>query len=108
MAMRNFTNKLWNIGRYMLMNLENSKKTIPIYSEKLEPKLADEDKKILEELSQLVKKTTDLIERYRFDLASEGLYQFVWHRLADEYIEYSKERIRTGDIIVLSVLHHLY
>jgi valyl-tRNA synthetase len=106
-AYRNFANKIWNIGRFILMNLENEKK-VPFYDSKMDSKLTQEDKEILKDLDELIKSATRLIEKYRFDLAAEDIYHFIWHRFADEYIEYSKARIKEGDEIVLSVLRHVY
>lgn len=107
-AMRNFTNKVWNIGRFILTNLEVAKKKVPFYSSKMDSKLTNEDKEIIKDLSQLIKEVTRLIERYRFDLAAERIYQFIWHRFADQYIEYSKKRVKEKDLIVLAVLRHVY
>jgi len=107
-AMRNFGNKIWNIGRFILINLEASKKKVPFYNSKMDAKLTKEDKEILKDLNRLVKETTKLIEKYRFDLAAEGIYHFLWHRFADEYLEYSKVRIKEGDEIILAVLRHVY
>lgn len=107
-AMRNFCNKIWNIGRFILMNLEASKKKVPFYDSKMDSKLTQEDKEILKDLGKLIKSTTRLIEKYRFDLAAEGIYHFLWHRFADEYLEYSKARIKESDEAVLAVLRHVY
>ena len=107
-AYRNFANKLWNIGRFILINLESSKKPVPFYSSELNPKLTKQDRQILKDLDTLIKKTTKLIDKYRFDLAAEGLYQFVWHRLADEYIEYSKTKLQDGPVSSLSILSYVY
>jgi valyl-tRNA synthetase len=105
--MRNFANKLWNIGRFILMNLESVASEVPFYDSKMTG-LTKEDQEILKDLDVLIKKVTSLIERYRFDLAAESLYQFTWHRFADEYIEYSKDRIKEGNRVVLSVLRYVY
>ena len=107
-AYRNFANKIWNMGRFILMNLEPIKEKVPFYSPRINKKLTKEDKKIIKDLEQLIKKVTDLLERFRFDLAAEQLYHFIWHRLADQYIEYSKERIKKNDVIVLSILRYVY
>ncbi len=107
-SMRNFANKIWNIGRFILMSLEASKEKVPFYDSKMDPKLTKEDKEILKDLNKLIKDTTKLIEKYRFDLAAEGIYHFLWHRFADEYIEYSKKRVGKGDVTILSVLRHVY
>jgi valyl-tRNA synthetase len=47
-------------------------------------------------------------KNWRYDLAGEDIYQFIWHRFADEYIEYSKDRMQKGDRVVLSVLRHVF
>lgn len=107
-GMRNFANKVWNIGRFILIAFEQIKKGVPFYSKEMDKILTKEDKKILKNLEQLVKKTTGLLEKYRFDLAAESLYHFIWHQFADKYIEHSKERIKKGDIVVLVVLRHVY
>jgi valyl-tRNA synthetase len=106
-AMRNFANKLWNIGRFILMNLESVASEVPFYDSKMTG-LTKEDQEILKDLDVLIKKVTSLIECYRFDLAAESLYQFTWHRFADEYLEYSKDRIKEGNRVVLSVLRYVY
>ena len=110
-AYRNFANKLWNIGRFIIGRLEaggcKKYEDLPSYSDSLEG-LTDEDRRIVENLHQLIEETTNLIERYRFDLAADGVYHFVWHRFADEYIEYSKKRIVEGDKAVLTVLRYVY
>ena len=84
-AYRNFGNKIWNMGRFILMNLEASKKKVAFYDSKMDSKLTKEDKEILKDLNKLIKETTRLIEKYRFDLAAEGIYHFLcrWIRMED-------------------------
>ena len=110
-GMRNFANKIWNIGRFIYNNLENKgcKKydDLPSCSKSLRG-LTKEDKEIIKDLHQLIKKVTKLLEKYRFDLAAESLYHFIWHRLADEYIEYSKKRIQEDNKVALVVLRYVY
>ncbi|MFH1451487.1 MAG: valine--tRNA ligase [bacterium] len=107
-AMRNFSNKLWNINRFILTNLEMAKmKTAPVFSPKTKG-LSSQDKKIIKETTQLIKKITGLIDRYRFDLAAQELYHFVWHNFADKYIEYSKPRLDKEPKTTLAVLSHVY
>ena len=94
-GMRNFSNKIWNIGR--LIKIKNEKLKIKNTNQKLKSlkkeNLTEEDKKILKDLKTLAKKTTNLLEKYRFDLAADGLYHFLWHRFADEYTEHAKTRL---------------
>jgi len=110
-SMRNFANKVWNIGRFILGNLEEKgyqKFTdLPEYPTDI-PNLKDEDLKIINDLNLTIKDVTKSIEQYHFGLASEKIYEFLWHRFADEYLEYSKERIRSNDKVVFSILRHVY
>jgi len=93
-AMRNFANKIWNIGRFVLMHKTKLKtQSVKFKTTTQNLKLAREDKKILNDLDNLIEKTTEMIEKYRFDLAAEKLYHFLWHRFADEYVEYAKDEI---------------
>ncbi|PIS08876.1 valine--tRNA ligase [Candidatus Beckwithbacteria bacterium CG10_big_fil_rev_8_21_14_0_10_34_10] len=104
---RNFTNKVWNIGRFINLNLKSTKKNIPLFSKNLKG-LTKEDKLIIKKLEQLIKETTLNLETYKFSLAGEAIYHFLWHELADKYLEYSKERLNKKDVVVLAVLSHLY
>ena len=86
-GMRNFSNKLWNIGRFVIdMKPEKHSGTVD------KSKLNKDDKWILDELDKIVGSTTTNIERYRFSQAAEDLYDFIWHKYADKYIESSKNR----------------
>ncbi|MCH7541562.1 class I tRNA ligase family protein, partial [Patescibacteria group bacterium] len=82
-GMRNFTNKLWNIGRFIIeMRPEKSKKTEP----------NEHDKWIRDELKAVKSIVTIRISEYRFGIAAEVLHNFIWHQLADSYIEHTKTR----------------
>lgn len=91
-AMRNFANKVWNIGRFTKMSLGQKTKS---KGKKME--LRPEDRRIIKELGQLVKEVTESLDSFYFSRAAEAIYQFVWHRLADVYIEEIKDRLRGGD-----------
>lgn len=85
-AMRNFTNKLWNIGRYILdFAPEDAKHTLGDLSN-------PDDKKIMEELKKTSEVVTRALDTYRFHDGAESLYEFIWHEFADKYIESSKDR----------------
>ncbi len=108
-AARNFANKLWNIARFILssesgikteakLGLSDAKfnpfdqlRVDPERSRRIKIKNA-EDKWILEELEKTRKKVTTDIEAYRFGQAAHSLYDFVWHKFADIYIEKAKKR----------------
>lgn len=109
-SMRNFGNKVWNIGRFITGGLEQSGleiSDIPDYSQSIKG-LTSEDKDVVKYLDKLVKESSQYLKKYRFDFVSESIYQFIWHRLADEYVEYSKPRVGNGDKTAFSVLLHVY
>lgn len=89
-AMRNFTNKLWNIGRYIIeFKPEGAKSYEP--SERVTIDWP-EDKEIMNKLTQTILKVTRSLDQYRFHDAAEALYELIWHQFADIYIEKSKSR----------------
>ena len=110
-AYRNFANKVWNIGRFILGSLESQgykeHRNLPPYTSTLEG-LTAEDRRIIADFNKLAETVTNLLEKYRLDLAADKIYHYIWHRFADEYIEYSKERIKAGDKTVLTVLRYIY
>jgi valyl-tRNA synthetase len=98
---RNFVNKLWNISRYVLTQVENPK----IVNERPEPKtLADEW--ILSELDELVVFATKNIAEYNLSIVGERIYEFTWSKLADWYLEIAKIE-KNKDEILLYVLQNL-
>jgi valyl-tRNA synthetase len=87
---RNFTNKLWNVSRFALMNLPGfdfSKTSVD------RPDLALADKWILSRLNRTIGATRAALDEYRFNEAAAALYQFVWGELCDWYVEISKPRL---------------
>ncbi len=85
-GMRNFANKVWNIARFVAQDrkIQDTNNKIQINN--------DDDRWILEELEKTTKTVTRALERYRFNTASEYLYEFIWHKFADVYIEKIKSR----------------
>jgi len=86
---RNFCNKLWNLARFTLMNLEGG---LAVGFE--ESALNTADKWMLEKKNLAVKEVEEAIETYRFDEAARVLYRFVWHELCDWYVELIKLDLR--------------
>ncbi|TAL19403.1 valine--tRNA ligase [Patescibacteria group bacterium] len=80
---RNFTNKLWNIGRFVLSQTSISKFQIP--NSKTLP-----DRWILSRLSEVTERVTRHLENYEFSAAGEILRDFTWGDFADWYLEISK------------------
>jgi len=104
-AMRNFANKIWNMGRFFQMMEEKLGKEIPDYSPKMKG-LVEEDKKIVKEVEAVNKKITTLLEKFRFSEAADTIYHFLWHSVADRYIEQIKERENLG--VALSVFREVF
>lgn len=100
-GMRNFANKIWNIGRFIDMNREATGGKPTEKTEKLLAELKNETK-------DLKKKYMNNMKRYRFSQALNDLHEFVWHRLADYYIEELKEDLRNGNIDVFACLKDVY
>jgi valyl-tRNA synthetase len=87
---KHFANKLWNISRFTLTSLNNT--DIPTIIE-----LNEADKAILSELQALIKTVGLHFTSHRIDLAGEAIYQYAWHRFADEIIEESKPILQDTD-----------
>lgn len=81
---RNFANKIWNIARFLEMKEQDSL----IESESPQ----EEDEKILNDLNELKVYVTKNIEKMKYKQAGEELYQFIWERLANDYLEKNKSR----------------
>ncbi|HEX8452014.1 MAG TPA: valine--tRNA ligase [Longimicrobium sp.] len=91
---RNFANKLWNAGRFALMNLGEGER-VPLAEVQGDLELAD--RWILSRLSKAVRETTESLEKFRLQDAALRGYQFFWGELADWYLEAAKARLR-GDL----------
>ena len=88
---KNFANKLWNIARFVLSQERNGKF----------------DKEWVDEFNALAKDVTDDLENYRFYIAAEKIYAYLWHRLADEIIEKAKKQPGHGETLYYILEHSL-
>ena len=83
---RNFCNKIWNAARYVLMNTEDQ--DTGLNGGDMEFSLAD--RWIKSELQKTITEFEKAVDTYRFDLASNALYEFTWNTYCDWYLELSK------------------
>ncbi|MEK7131559.1 MAG: valine--tRNA ligase [Patescibacteria group bacterium] len=91
---RNFTNKLWNISRFMLMNIDEPKIDVNI------PKLKTmTDWWVLGRLHSIIKEVSKNIENFNFSMAGEQLRDFTWGDLADFYLESAKAEGDKSEIL---------
>ncbi|MGB2740546.1 MAG: valine--tRNA ligase [Cognaticolwellia sp.] len=95
---RNFTNKLWNASRYVMMNTEEfdcGRSSANEPAGAMEFSLAD--RWIMGQFQQTVKTVHEAFDSYRFDLASQALYEFTWNQFCDWYLELTKPVLFKGN-----------
>ena len=83
---KNFANKIWNVTRFVLSNVEG-------FDVDEKPEIVAENQKQIDELNETIKDITKDIDEYRFYMASEKIYHYFWHNFADIIIEQSKAPI---------------
>ena len=78
---RNFANKIWNVARFVFSGLPGKRR-----------KRNKDDNWIVKELKTTIRKVTRSLNGYRLNEAAEEIYDFIWHKFADVYIEKTKSR----------------
>ena len=89
-GMKHFGNKLWNIARFVMTNLENYEAGSMNYE--LQAKTAA-DTEMVDALKFAIDEVTEGLENFHLHAAAQEIYQFTWHNFADVYIEASKKQL---------------
>ncbi len=97
---RNFANKIWNAGRFLLMNAEEIE-----INENLENEFLDStDKWILSRFNKTVEKFENALDGFDITGATKIAYSFIWNDFCDWYLELIKTRLYSGDKEVRSAV----
>ncbi len=88
---RNFANKVWNIGRFVINAINNIEEPT-----KAEPQWTLADSWIWARTKQTVNSVNKLFESYQFGEAGRQVYEFLWNDFADWYLEASKRQLAEG------------
>ena len=116
LSSRNFINKLWNVSRFIEMQLQKTE-NFNFDKTKIET-LTLADRWIISKINYLIKSAAEKINNYEFGEAARDIYEFVWHNFADWYLEISKSQFddeklknNTAEIlyysldVILKILH---
>ena len=91
-AARNFCNKMWNAGRFILMNDVDGVKPDTLPAE-----LEIEDRWILTQLENVIQEVTANLEHFELGIAASKVYDFAWDVFCDWYVELAKLRLNSDD-----------
>ncbi|WP_043695438.1 valine--tRNA ligase [Luteibacter sp. 9133] len=86
-----FVNKLWNASRFVLMNLGEEARIAPVKP------TTEAERWILTRLRDTLGTVKEQLAAYRFDLASQALYEFTWNEFCDWFLELSKPALNGND-----------
>lgn len=90
---RNFANKIWNVSRFTLMNLDDFSPVQVCDSISLDMMQLC-DRWILSRYKKTVREVTFYLENFEFPQAAQSIYQFIWQEFCDWYVELAKSRLR--------------
>ncbi|MBQ7190680.1 MAG: valine--tRNA ligase [Kiritimatiellae bacterium] len=100
---RNFATKIWNAARFMQMNLEKNPGIIDAHAIAagdftLDPALLrDDDRHVLWTLQSVLATMNDHLEKYRLQDGALAIYDLIWNKFCDWYLEYAKQDLSGED-----------
>ncbi len=99
---KNFCNKLWNAARFVLMNTEG----FSVPADAVPTAAGDVERWILARLSATLAEVERQLADYRFDLAAQALYSFVWDEYCDWFLELAKPALQGDDVAAQASIRH--
>ena len=89
LASWNYINKIWNISRYINMNIDETI-SYDEYISYLDLELPESAKWILAKLDKTIKEADEAYDKFDFGIAAKTIYSFVWDDFASWFVELSK------------------
>lgn len=106
---RNFANKIWNMAKFIEFFQESENIQLRVfdsYNQVLRHSLTEQDIQIIEVSQNTIKEVTKNLSSYQLNIAAEKVYHFIWHEIADKYIEFVKVSPNKG--LSLSILNFVF
>jgi len=97
---RNFANKIWNAGRFLLMNTESIKVDDSLIGKHLD----FTDNWIISSFNNTVKAVSDALDNFEINNATKIIYSYVWNDFCDWYVELSKTRLYSDNTEIQSAV----
>ena len=122
-AARKFTNKLWNMARFIslchselvsesqIVRTEMPKQVRHDTEKLLKTAKNENDREMIRKTNELTNEITKYLDSYNFNYAAEALHEFIWHEFADKYIEKVKTQnsnLKTFDQNSFVILNSLF
>lgn len=97
---RNFANKIWNAGRFLLMNAEN----ISLNKDLKNAHIDFADEWIISRLNKTLLQLNKAMDEFEVNNAIKLIYSFIWNDYCDWYVEMIKNRLYADDAEVKSAV----
>jgi valyl-tRNA synthetase len=97
---RNFANKIWNAGRFLLINAQN----IPVNNKLSEKHLDFADEWIISRFNKTLSVLDNAMSRFEVNNSTKIIYAFVWNDFCDWYLEMIKSRLYSDDAEIKSAV----
>src|SRR6056300_1685174 len=93
---RNFCNKIWNASRFVLMNCPDDDNGFEQCTDGF-MNFSQADRWITSIFQNTLRNIESNFENYRFDLAAQEMYQFIWDEYCDWYLEVAKVQLNNSN-----------